>query len=344
MLALSKRIEAFNRLGDFLSAELALAESSWINTLTNQAKIKNGWFEKREVLHALEYWSLTLDTENLSTWINSNNVSDSVSRLNIGLILAGNIPMVGFHDILSTMLVGHRAMIKMSTNDDVIIPELLEKLTEITPEMSDYYAVVDRLTDYQAVLATGSNNSARYFEQYFSHVPMVIRKNRTGVAILGGDESEDDLNGLMKDCFQYFGLGCRNVTKLYLPENYDLKKIFSASLPFAYLMDNKKYVNNYTYHKALMMMERISVLENELIMMREDPSLFSPVSVLNYEFYRNEEELSELIKSKLDSVQCVIGKKQTPFGQGQKPRLSDFSDGINTLEFMQNLEAVQLPN
>ena len=200
------------------------------------------------------------------------------------------------------------------------------------------------MKNYDAILATGSNNSARHFNDYFGSVPNIIRKNRTGIAILNGDETDEELNGLMLDCLKYFGLGCRSVTKLYLPKGYDINKIFTASLPFAYLMDNKKYMNNYIYHKAVMVMEKKHVLENELILLLEEPSLFSPVSVLYYQFYETTAELNQIIELNLDEIQCVLGHKNRPFGSGQSPALSDYADGANTLEFLRKLTLGQLSN
>lgn len=347
MISISNRVDAFGLLGEFLKTELAkdkLNTSEFIRQVCQSALVRNGWFEPRESKTMLEYWSQQLTTEHLNEWIADYPFDESSSKT-VGLVLAGNIPMVGFHDVLATIVSGNKALIKCSNSDDVLIPTLLKELTRISPAMGETFEIAERfIKNYDAILATGSNNSARYFNEYFSTVPNVIRSNRTGVAILDGSETEEELNGLMRDCLQYFGLGCRSVTKLYLPVGYDLNKIFSASLPFAYLMDNKKYMNNYTYHKALMMMEKKNVLENELILMLEEPSLFSPVSVLYYQFYETIANLNDLIELNLDQIQCVIGHKNRPFGSGQAPELVDYADGANTLEFLSKLTLGQLSN
>lgn len=347
MLTLKQRIEAFESLGNAIRHYLEQpdsSESEWLKTAVSQAYLKNGWFTTSEVKHALSYWADQLQSANLEAWAADYKLEPD-DLLNVGLILAGNIPMVGFHDVLSTIISGHHAQIKCSSSDDVLIPALLKGLVELQPDMQRTFTLQPiKLNGFDAVLATGSNNSARYFEAYFGKVPHVIRKNRTGIAVLNGNESSEDLNGLMEDVFRYYGLGCRNITKLYLPRGYDVHKIFAASVPFAYLMDNKKYVNNYTYHKALMIMERAPVLENEVLLMVERNTLFSPVSVLNYEFYEDEDKLNHEITGHLDDIQCVVGALNRPFGSAQKPALTDYADGANTLDFLSNLRLKKLPN
>jgi hypothetical protein len=346
MVSTSTRIEALSHLGEFLRQELGNVdnyESTFAYDISSRAQTANGWFVERESKKAISYWANTLTQENLENWMSSYPAPE-IDSVNVGLVLAGNIPMVGFHDVLATILSGNRAMIKCASVDNVLIPALLGKLVEFEKSMNETYALVDRLEGFEAVLATGSNNSSRYFESYFSHVPNVIRKNRTGIAILDGTESEAELQLLMKDCFQYFGLGCRNVTKLFLPKDYDVNNIFKASMTYGHLMDNSKYVNNYTYHKALMMLEKKPVLENDLILMIEEPSLFSPVSVLNYEFYENKADLSVKVERNLEQIQCVIGHGHRDFGSGQSPELNDYADGIDTLDFLNKLTPEKLPN
>ncbi|MEZ4721196.1 MAG: acyl-CoA reductase [Flavobacteriales bacterium] len=347
MINLSQRIQAFHNLGNAIGEYIDSPESehsSWLRNAVHLAGAKNGWFTEREVHHALKYWSNTLKTSSLQEFVNDYTVTDSVTY-SVGLIMAGNIPMVGFHDVLCVLLSGNSVVIKCSTSDDVLIPALLHKLTEIEPDLQSTIKIsTGKLEGYDAVIATGSNNTARHFEYYFSRVPHIIRKNRTGIAVLNGDETMEELEGLMEDCFRYYGLGCRNVTKLYLPANYDLNRIFEASLPFSYLMDNKKYANNHTYYKALMMLERKPFLENDLIVLHESESLYSPVSILNYEIYQDQDHLTQVIESQLDQLQCVVGHKNRPFGTAQRPELNDFADGVNTLYFLSNLAAQRLPN
>ncbi len=340
MTELSQRIEALDRLAQWLSDTLNNPNHSDRASLDQQITLafhKNGWFARPEVEHALNYWSNHLQRQVLEAWTNEYAITTSQPK-RVMLVLAGNIPMVGMHDVVSTFISGHQALIKCSASDAVLIPFLMNKLKQIDPSIADRIQVIEGIQkEFDAVLATGSNNSSRHFEEYFSRVPNVIRKNRTGVAILDGSESKEALDGLMKDAFTYYGLGCRNVTKLYLPKGFDLDRIFEASLNFQHLMDNKKYANNYTYHKALMMLERQTFLENDLIVMREERSLLSPVSILNYEYYSNPEQLSEAIERNLDDIQCVLGKEHTPLGMAQQPGLKDYADGVDTLDFLVNL-------
>lgn len=340
MTELSQRIEALDGLAQWLSEVLNDPNHPDRANLDQQIELafhKNGWFTRPEVEHALTYWSNHLKRNALEAWTNDYNIPTNHPK-RVMLVLAGNIPMVGMHDVVSTFISGHQALIKCSASDAVLIPFLMNKLRQIDPSIADRIQVIKGIQkEFDAVLATGSNNSSRHFEEYFSRVPNVIRRNRTGVAILDGSESEEALDGLMKDAFTYYGLGCRNVTKLYLPEGFELDRIFEASLGFQHLMDNKKYADNYTYHKALMMLERQAFLENDLIVLREEPSLFSPVSILNYEYYGSSEELNAAIEGNLDDIQCVLGKEHTPLGMAQQPGLKDYADGVDTLDFLVNL-------
>lgn len=341
MLSLEERLDALHQLGNWLDNALhstSHPDHDMLNSQMLTAYHQNGWFTKKEVSRALKYWAAQLRREHLSKWVEPYHFSTTNPR-KVLLILAGNIPLVGMHDWLSTFLSGNIALLKCASNDATLLPFLIRQLAKIAPKTQHYSILTEGLQkDFDAVLATGSNNAARHFEAYFSHVPMVVRKNRTGVAVLNGDESEEELALLMEDAFSYFGLGCRNITKIYLPKGFDIHSIFKASMPYSYLMENKKYANNYTYHKAVMMMERQDFLENDLIILRSSPNLFSPVSILHYEFYNSVEELNAMIENNLDNIQCVVGKNSTPFGMAQKPRLTDYADGINTLEFLLNLE------
>lgn len=340
MIDLSQRIAALDQLGNWLTEVLedpSHPKRTELDQKISLAFHKNGWFTEAEVKHALGYWGKHLQRLLIETWLSEYPIQPKSSR-RVMLILAGNIPMVGMHDVVSTLLSGNKALIKCSSSDAILLPYLMEQLITLQPKLAEDIQMIEGIEKtFDAVLATGSNNSSRYFETYFSHVPRVIRRNRTGVALLDGTESKEDLNGLMADAFTYYGLGCRNVTKLYLPEGYDLNQIFEASLAFEHLMSNKKYVNNYTYHKAIMMLERQPFLENDLVVMREDPSLFSPVSVLHYSFYTSQEAAQKEITSNFDAIQCVIGKQHIPFGFAQKPGLKDYADGVDTLDFLLDL-------
>ncbi|MDP4663962.1 MAG: acyl-CoA reductase [Salibacteraceae bacterium] len=340
MISLSDRIEAFHALGTRLSAFVEDPNSEQNSTIKADVTLafhKNGWFDEREVLHAIAYWADALQKPNLLDWL-SNYDAAVKSTKKVAVVAAGNIPLVGFHDVMCVLLSGHKAMIKCSSSDEILLPLFLNLLKEAEPRFEDLIELIPfKLEGFDAVIATGSNNSARHFQQYFGKYPSIIRKNRTGIAILDGTESAAELKGLIEDAYRYYGLGCRNITKLYLPKDFDLNKIFEASVPFAYLMENKKFANNYTYHKTLMMMENRPILENELLLLVENASLYSPVSVLNYEYYADIAQLNEKIEAELDHIQCVVSKTNTPFGMAQKPTINQYADGVDTMMFLTNL-------
>ena len=340
MISQKSLTSSFAALGEHIQSYLSHPEDDDFATLkstVSNAFHKNGWFTQDEVEFALNYWAEELNEENLKLWLSTYNF-DQIKSKEVGLILAGNIPMVGFHDVLSTILSGHKAILKCSSSDELLIPYFLDWMSNRTAGFSEHYRIEKGLLkNFDAVIATGSNNSARHFEHYFRDIPSIIRKNRTAISVLTGEESDDELYGLMKDAFQYYGLGCRNVTKIYLPRSFDLDRIFKASMHFAYLSCNKKYSNNVTYHKTLLMMQQKPVLENDLILLAEESSLFSPVGMLHYEFYHDINELNKQIERQLDDIQCVIGRKNIPFGTAQKPSLADYADGVDTMKFLVTL-------
>ncbi|MBT3647041.1 MAG: acyl-CoA reductase [Flavobacteriales bacterium] len=339
-MTLQEKIAAFDHLGQWLRRHEFQPDSTEyasLNEVIRQAFHQNGWFTEDEVIHALRYWAKVLTEQEISKWTGEYGINKTTPQ-RVGLILAGNIPLVGLHDIFCVLLSGHRAIIKHSSSDPVLTGELLRQLMIIEPRFSDFIKVVDgQMKDIDAIIATGSNNSARHFEDYFGHLPKIIRKNRTSVALLKGSENQDELHGLCEDAFRYFGLGCRNVTKIFVPRGYDLNAIFQASLPFEYLMANKKFANNYTYYKTLLMMEQRNILENGLVLLVEDDRLYSPVSVLNYEFYDSMNDAEKRIEEQRDSIQCVVGSIDVPFGSAQNPSLNTFADGVDTLSFLVSL-------
>lgn len=341
MIDRQERIRAFAALGGLLKEFSSSPDSDKFTHHREKITLayhKNGWFTEEEVFFALRYWADSLDDQILENW--QSNYTLPSDQMRVGLILAGNIPLVGFHDILCTILAGHTAVIKPSSSDDVLIPWIMDKLVDAYPASKDWFVIHDNLMkEYDAVIATGSNNSARYFEQYFGHLPHIIRRNRTSIAVLNGNESKGELNGLMQDALQYFGLGCRNVTKLFVPEDSDLNEIFAASVPFSNVMQNKKYANNYAYHRTLLMMQGKEILENDVILLTPEESLFSPVSVLHYQRYKNDVELKQSIASHGDDLQCIVGQEHTPFSTAQKPGLDDYADGVDTMRFLCNLKA-----
>ena len=339
MIQLQQRISAFNRLGDFLRN--INSENSDYKSLfdtVSRAKDNNGWFSKENVIHALNAWGNLLNKKDLIQWT-KDYVFENEEPKTVGLVLAGNIPLVGFHDVLSVLISGNKALVKCSSSDPLLIALLVLKLQEIEPGFKDLVEFTkERFTHFDAVIATGSNNAARYFEYYFSKVPNLIRANRNGVAVLDGNETKEQLEALAQDVVRYFGLGCRSTSKVFVPVGYDLNLIFGVLYPFDSLMDSAKYANNYDYNKAVYLMSQFDLLDNGFFMLKEDESYTSPVACLHYEYYSDYKNLEEKLKLDQDLIQCITsnqkGKSHFEFGKAQQPNLWDYADGKNTLHFL----------
>lgn len=336
MISRNKRINAFINLGKFL-ADPENAEYS--QELSVAAHRKNNWFTPENTLESLTAIAEKfLSEENLTAW--ANQYPESGSPLKIGVIMAGNIPAVGFHDVLSVLISGHILLAKPSSDDPVLIPRLLEKLIEIEPEFASNIFFVERLNDSDAYIATGSDNTARYFHYYFSKKPNIIRKNRTSLAIISGNETDEELFALGKDMLQYFGLGCRNVSKLFIPKGYDFTKFFEAiqSLDHLYL-NHHKYFNNYEYNKSILLVNRTLHYDNGFLMLTKSTSPVSPISVVHYETYENIETVKAYLTENAGKIQCVVSKDTAitdavPFGKTQQPGLSDYADNVDTMAFL----------
>ncbi|RYM33559.1 acyl-CoA reductase [Brumimicrobium glaciale] len=320
--------EAFNPFvaGDFYSR---------MHTAILGAKAHNGWFSEQSVKESFCAIGETLSEENLTAWLEKYPTVKTAKS--VGLILAGNIPLVGFHDILSTVFSGNKASIKLSSDDKILIPMLLEILVELQPELRSQIELVDKLNSAEAVIATGSDNTARYFEKYFGHLPRVIRKNRTSVAVINGTETPEELKELGKDIFTYYGLGCRNVSHLLLPKGYNLDHIFGAIVGYGEVINHHKYCNNYDYYKAVYLMNQEKIIENGFVLTREIKELFAPVAVLHYHFYESEEEKNSYLEEHKEKIQAIVGKDYLPFGAAQSPALDDYADGVDTMEFLSKL-------
>jgi hypothetical protein len=253
--------------------------------------------------------------------------------------MAGNIPLVGFHDLLSVLLTGNNALIKLSSNDNVIISFVKDYLISIEPLFKDRILLPDgKMQGFDAVIATGSNNTARYFEHYFGNVPNIIRKNRTSIAVLTGKESPEQLEALGEDIFRYYGLGCRSVSKLFVPDGYDFKPFFTSIYSYHPIIEQNKYANNYDYNKAVYLMSEFKILDNGFLVLKEDKSYASPIASLFYENYTSLNNLKERLKEDEDQLQCVVGDgildSEIPFGDTQNPALSDYADGVDTVDFL----------
>jgi hypothetical protein len=307
----------------------------------NQAVHHNGWFTLDNVLYALETWSDVLKVENIQKWTTSYNFSNSTPKA-IGIVTAGNIPLVGFHDFIAVLMSGHKVMIKQSSNDQKLLPVLVNYLIAIEPRFKDYITFTDtRLQNFDAVIATGSNNTARYFEHYFNKYPHIIRKNRNAVAILTGDESESELEALGDDIFKYFGLGCRSVSKVFVPKDYNFDNLFKAVFKQNEIINYTKYKNNYDYNKTVYLMSRIPLVENGFLVLKEDTNYASPIATLFYEYYESIYELKERLEFDKEQIQCVVSNNLTkdsiPFGKTQQPQLWEYADGVDTMEFLLRL-------
>ncbi|QBA64251.1 acyl-CoA reductase [Muriicola soli] len=343
MATLEERFKAFVKLGEFLR-NFRPAENTGneayeeLKQVLRQARLKNGWFSEDNLHHAIAAWGDLLTPENLNTWISSYPVQDEASG-EIAIIMAGNIPLVGFHDLLSVLITGHTAKVKLSSNDKDLLPFLMRKLTEFEPRLEGQVQFVEGiLKDFDAVIATGSDNTSRYFEYYFGHKPHIIRKNRNSVAVLQGNETQQTLSALGEDIFHYFGLGCRSVSKLFVPESYDFKKFFQAIEPYKKLIDHHKYHNNYDYNKAVYLMSEFPFLDNGFLLLKPDENYASPIGTLFYETYDSKTQIKDKLTADQNKIQCVVAEGISPvevaFGQTQKPSLTDYADGVDTVEFL----------
>ena len=301
----------------------------------------NGWFTPEQVKFSVQSWAKALTEDNLNQWISNYDFS-KIEPKKVGLVLAGNIPLVGFHDFLSVLISGHNVLVKTSSNDQHLLKFLAKYLIAIQPELNSKITFVEgKLEGFDAVIATGSNNTARYFEYYFKDKPSIIRKNRNSVAVLDGTETFEDLVGLGEDIFRYFGLGCRNVSKLFVPKDYNFDNFFKAMYEYRDVIKYEKYANNYDYNKAVFLMSNFQLLDNEFLTIKEDTSYASPISSVFYEFYENLEEITTRLNADAEQIQCVVSKNLIPnsvtFGQTQQPKLWDYADNVDTLAFLSNI-------
>lgn len=301
----------------------------------------NGWFTPEQVYFSIQSWAEALTEENINQWLKPYNFSETKTKT-VGLILAGNIPLVGFHDFLSVLISGHKVMVKTSSNDQKLVPFLANYLIALEPKLEQYITFSDgKLENFDAVIATGSNNTARYFEYYFKNKPSIIRKNRNSVAIISGTESAEELADLGEDIFRYFGLGCRNVSKIFVPKNYTFDLFFNAIFKYQDIIHYEKYANNYDYNKAVFLMSNFKLLDNGFVTIKEDASYSSPISSVFYEFYEDLDELQTQLKNDADQIQCIVSKEKIlnsiPFGSTQKPNLWDYADNVDTLAFLEKI-------
>ena len=349
-MTLETKKSVFVELGKFLS------QFSENNTLKNPAVLHNetffdafvdliqlsqshnGWYTAENVYFSIQSWADALTEENLNQWISNYTIPIQEPK-KVALILAGNIPLVGFHDFLSVLITGNTVLVKTSSNDQHLLPFLAKYIISVQPELAENITFVEgKLENFDAVIATGSNNTARYFEYYFKDKPSIIRKSRNSVAVLTGNETKEELTALGEDIFRYFGLGCRNVSKLFVPKGYSFVPFFEAIFVYQDVIHYEKYANNYDYNKAVFLMSNFKLLDNGFLTLKEDRSHASPISSVFYEFYDDINELKTRLKSENELLQCIVANEtienSVAFGQTQNPRLWNYADNIDTISFL----------
>ncbi len=327
----------FIQFGELLRHPNAQIESTIFG-----AQHSNAWFTPEMTAKSIASFGAMLTEDKIDAWFKSIPENDNPKK--IGLILAGNIPMVGFHDVLSVIATGNIALIKLSSSDDKLIPLFIKLLLEINPDLSKHIEFTERLVDFDAVIATGSNNSSRYFDYYFGKVPHIIRKNRTSVAIITGNETPDMISNLGNDIFDYFGLGCRNVAKIYIPIDYDIHQFFQPIERFQPIINHFKYNNNYDYNKSIYLVNGVKHYDNGFLLVKEDPGFISPLAVLFFETYNQLEDVENVLLENKEQIQCIVSSKNlfkqintVDFGMSQQPELTDYADNVNTIDFLKSL-------
>lgn len=329
---LQKRIELLQSLHEYLLAD----DEEWKNIKT-KAGFQNGWFTPEFIdLAVNNIINEFLQKDKLEQWVAHYHLDDNIEPKNIGIVMAGNIPLVGFHDFLCVFICGHKQIIKLSSKDNILFKHLIDKMMEWNADMVDYVEFAELLKGCDAYIATGSNNSARYFNQYFAKYPNIIRRNRTSVAILTGRETDGELNLLSDDVHQYFGLGCRNVTKLFVPEGYDFVPLLRAFDKYKYFEDHHKFKNNYDYQLSIALLNNIFYMTNGSALLLQNEAIFTAISQLNYSFYTDINKVMEACTGNED-IQCICGYKGMAFGQAQKPSLMEYADGVDTMQFLLTL-------
>ena len=324
------------RLGELLS------KTEQFNDIFDKAEQQNSWFTRANVIFAFKSWSDALSENNVKQWLSQYQLPQTTSSKKILIIMAGNLPLVGLHDLLCVLVTGHKAIVKLSSNDCVLLPYLITQMKTFAPEWTEAVTFTDdKVTEYDAVIATGSDNTARYFEYYFGKKPHIIRKNRHSVAVLTGKETPEELFALGKDIFLYYGLGCRSISKLFVPKGYDFNLLFQAIYPYKDIIQEQKYANNYDYNKAVYLMSLFQLLENGFLLLKEDEHYGSAIATLFYEYYTDIDSLKEKLTTDAEKIQCVVAHnfttEEVAFGETQTPQLWDYADGVDTLNFLLKL-------
>ncbi|MDT0607459.1 acyl-CoA reductase [Croceitalea rosinachiae] len=341
-------LDAFIKLGNFLRdfCENKQSETNpWaikLNDAITKVGHQNGWFTRPNVINALVSWGELLTKEKINLWLSDYDDLDKGAQTTVAIIMAGNIPLVGFHDFLSVLITGNKVITKLSSNDSILLPFIAEFLIDIAPSLKESIQFTqDKLEGFNAVIATGSNNTSRYFDYYFGKYPNIIRKNRSSIAVLTGAETKEQLNELGKDIFQYFGLGCRSVSKLFVPKDYDFRVFFESIFDYQDIINTHKYANNYDYNKAVFLMSDFKIFDNNFLLLKEDVAYASPIGTLYYEYYDDLDTLNKKLLNDAQELQCVVAGSEIsnsiPFGSTQDPGLNDYADRVDTIDFLLKL-------
>lgn len=339
-MKLKERIDLLVQLGEHLSGK-----DEYLEALMHRTYHNNKWFVIENIQKSLNaICTAFLDRTKLEAWVKHYYIDDNVLSKTIGVVMAGNIPLVGFHDFLCIFIVGHKAQLKLSDKDKYLFPYLLKLMTQFNPAFAAYAEIVEQLKDFDAVIATGSNNSARYFDAYFGKYPHIIRKNRNAIGVLDGTETEADILALGQDIFQYFGLGCRNVSKIYVPKDYDFTSLLETLHEgHKKIVLHSKYKNNFDYNYALYMLNSSKYLSNGCLILTENKAIQSRIAGLHYEYYDEKATLEATLANHVDEIQCIVSKQPLtnfdviPLGNAQKPSLMDYADGVDSIRFLLGL-------
>jgi len=331
-MKLYDRISAFKNLGNKLRE---LPQEDMTN-MAHEAMIHNGWFDQESVKKAIQGIAYLLEEEKLKQWTSAYKLEPEVPKI-VGVVMAGNIPLVGFHDLLCILLSGHIAAIKLSSKDEVLMKKMIEWIIDIEPKFRKSIDIREKLDNVDAVIATGSDNTARYFEYYFRSMPNIIRKNRTAVAVLDGTETEEEIKALGNDIFSYFGLGCRNVSKIYTPKGFEVTSLFPHWESYQDIIHHHKYRNNYDYYKSIFLVNKDPHLDTGFLLLKSVDDMVSPTSVLYHQVYENKDALQGVLAHHKEKIQCVVGHGYVPFGNAQHPEPWDYADGVDVLDFLDRL-------
>jgi len=337
-MKLQERIEILVKVGEYISENCNSAQKQEWQEAKDRAFMRNPWFTPENINKATSAVAENfLQHDLLKNWASKYAVSDQTQPKKIGIVMAGNIPMVGLHDLLCVFISGHYAICKLSSKDDVLITEIVRMMALCNPQVNLYIHFAERLNDCDAYIATGSDNSARYFNYYFGKYPSIIRKNRTSVALLTGNESKEKLDGLADDIMCYFGLGCRNITQIHVPKNYDFIPLLDALKKYASYFEHPKYRNNFDYQLAIYIMNNKYYMTNQVVVLAENEQPFSPIGTLHYTYYDNAEDVYATFQDN-PSIQTIVGENGLPFGKTQQPGLTDYADGVDVMAFLKGLE------